>query len=365
MTKQAEFTPINQDPPCQYYGECGGCALQHISNSGEYKFASLKESLKAINFNGKLHALYQIETKTRRRVSFKVRNQNLCFNKLQSKETVNITNCLLLTDPINDLIKPINRLLKQIKIKIDSVSITNSDTGIEILLSSATARTNLICENLLTEFAKNHNIGRIAWQIHKSKTYTIIQFKPIALKFGNIYVNLPINSFLQVSKESNAYMSQVILDNLEAEQNILELYCGVGSFTIPIQQKARVTAIEGNDEAIKYLLESTKNYNLAINALNKDLYQTPCDYEFINKFKQVVINPPRNGATPQIKQISLAKNVKKVILVSCSVENFIRDAKILLQANFSLTDIYPIDQFLYSHHLELIAIFKPLVDSKV
>ena len=79
-----------------------------------------------------------------------------------------------------------------------------------------------------------------------------------------------------------------------------------------------------------------------------------------NNYTQIVINPPRNGATPQIKQISKALSVKKVILVSCSLNNFIRDAKILLEAKFEITDIYPIDQFLYSPHVELIAIFKKI-----
>lgn len=350
------FIPIKQISPCQYYGECGGCSLQEIANHDEYKIALLKEVLKTINFDGEVHTLFQIANSTRRRVNFKVYNQNLCFNRSRSKTTIKIAHCLLLLDPINALIEPINKLLRQIKIKVDSVSITNSDTGIEILFFSPT-KTDLNCENLLTHFAKNNNIGRIAWQINKQEPYIIIQFKPIALKFEDIYVNLPINSFLQVSQVSSEYMSQIIVNNIESDKHILELYCGAGSFTIPIAKKAKVTAIEGNELAINSLNQAAKTYNLPITAINKDLYQTPVSYDFINKFTQVVINPPRNGATPQIKQISLAKKTDKVILVSCSLENFTRDAKILLQAGFELTDIYPIDQFLYSEHIELIGIF--------
>jgi 23S rRNA (uracil1939-C5)-methyltransferase len=343
-----------RDPPCQYFSKCGGCSLQNIANYHEYKLEQLKQPLQELPFL-KLHDLYVINERTRRRASFRVSNKKLSFNLVASNQSIAIDQCLLLEDHINQLIFPINLLLKKIKIKIEEISFTNSDTGLELLFIS-NDKSDLDTDLLLTSFAKEKNIARIAWKKNKSSPYTIVQFRPVQLRMDNISIDLPINCFLQVSKESHLVMKDIILKHIDRDKKILELYCGVGSFTVFLAKKANVTAIEGNEDSIKSLDAVAKRYNLPINAIKRDLYQTPMLTDELDKYTQVVINPPRNGATPQIKQIAMSSNIKKVILVSCSVENFIRDAKILLKENFVLENIYPIDQFLYSKHLELIAI---------
>ncbi len=168
-----EFQEIPAKPPCQYFSKCGGCSLQHIANHGEYKTNLFKQALAAIDFTGILHPIIQINTKSRRRAVFKVVNKRLSFNQFHSKETVAIANCLLLEDRINDLIVPINKLLNKLSIKIEQVSLTNSDTGIEILLHSS-EKTNLQIETILAEFANEHNIARIAWQIKTQKPFILI-----------------------------------------------------------------------------------------------------------------------------------------------------------------------------------------------
>ena len=325
--------------------------MQHIANHGEYKFSLLKKALTAITFTGILHPIVQISTKSRRRVNFKVNNNKLSFNQFRSKQQISIAQCLLLEEQINSLIRPINLLLKVLHVRVDMVNITNSDTGIELVFYSKEKNT-LAIDLLLAEFAMQNNIARIIWQER-----VIVQHQPVQLKFNDFYVDLPINSFLQVSKESADLMVNIILKNLNNAKQILELYCGCGSFTIPIATKGSVFALEGNDLSVAALEKAAKRHQLPIRALKQDLYQNPLSSTIINDYSQVIINPPRNGAAPQIKQIAGAKLVKKVILVSCSLENFIRDARILLNANFILEAIYPIDQFLYSDHLEIIGIF--------
>lgn len=343
-----------RDPPCQYFGRCGGCVLQNIANYHEYKFEQLKQQLQELPFQ-KLHDLYVINERTRRRASFRVYNKKLSFNLVASNQYIAIDECLLLEDPVNQLISAINLLLKKIRIKIEEISVTNSDTGVELLFIS-NEKSDLETDLLLTSFAKEQNIARIAWKRSKSSPYVIVQFRPVQLRMDNINIDLPINCFLQVSKESHLAMKDIILKHIERDEKILELYCGVGSFTVFLAKKAKVTAIEGSEDSIKSLDAVAKRYNLPINAIKRDLYQTPMLADELDKYTQVVINPPRNGATPQIKQIAMSSNIKKVILVSCSIENFIRDVKVLLRENFVLEEIYPVDQFLYSKHLELIAI---------
>jgi len=347
---------IETTPDCKYFNICGGCSLQHIENHGEYKFSLAQEALKQISFDGTLHPIQQVSQRSRRRVNFTVEHNRLKFHQYHSKELVTIDECLLLEDPLNLLIKPINKLLTKLK-NIEKVTLTNSDTGIEIIFS-AKIRNSLEQDLVITEFSQANNIARIAWQTGRNLPYALLEFKSVQLILDQTRVDLPINSFLQVSKESNALIVDVILKHLDKAKQIIELFCGCGSFTIPMATKGKIFAVEGNAAAVEALTKAAQSNNLPIKTMVQDLYHRAVESHVINDYSQVVINPPRNGATPQIKQIAQAKKVKKVILVSCSLENLIRDAQILLNAGFKLTDIYPIDQFLYSPHLELIGIFK-------
>lgn len=341
---------------CKHFPICGGCTLQNLELHGEYKIDKLKNQLAKINFTGILHPLFQVSPRTRRRANFKVYNNKISFNKLRSKDLVAIDDCLLLKDELNQLIIPINQLLKSLK-RINAISLTSSDSGIELVFHAQDS-TDLAIDQRLVEFARQQKLARIAWQKEKQSPFTIIELNPVQLKFDRVEVDLPINSFLQVSKESNDFMADIIIKHLDPTKKVIELYCGCGSFTIPIAKKARaVTAFEGEPLAIKALNQATSKFNLNITAKVRDLYFNPLRIDELRNYAQVVINPPRNGATPQIKQISQCKQLRQVILISCSVENFIRDSKLLLNNGFNLTQIYPIDQFLYSEHLELVAIF--------
>jgi len=344
--------------PCEYYGNCGGCSIQHIENHGEYKFSQLKKSLEVIKTEFILHPIFQVAQKSRRRVSFKVENNRLSLNKARSHHKIAIDHCLLLRNELNELIKPINKLLKRTTSQITAVNMLSSDSGVELLFI-AKETSNLADEQLLSNFASQNKIARIAWQTKDQPPYMIIQLSPIQIKFDNVNVNLPINSFLQVSNESSNLMSKIIAKHLEEGKQTLELYCGCGSFTVPIANKtqANIYAIEGSQEAINALNKATNNNSFKIKTSVRDLYQNPLSTSELEDYSQIVINPPRNGAGPQIRQIAKTKKVKRVIMVSCSVENFIRDSLSLIERGFKLTEIYPIDQFLYSKHLELVAVF--------
>jgi 23S rRNA (uracil1939-C5)-methyltransferase len=348
-------SPLRINPPCKLFNKCGGCNIQHIDNYHEYKTSLVKKLLEEINFSGILHPLITTPSRSRRRASFKVKNYQLSFNQYHSKLTVAIDDCLLLEDDLNQLIRPINLLLYRLKIQIYEVNLVSSDSGVEVILYSQKNH-SLEHNNILSEFAYQYNISRIIW--HKNTPSIIIQIKPVELHFNNIKVDLPIRSFLQVSKSSMEIMNNIIKKHINVREKLLELYCGCGSFTLNLANLTKITAIEGHKESILALIKAANRYNLKIEARCQDLYNRPIKSNEIDNYKQILINPPRNGATPQIKEIAKSKNLSDVIFVSCSLVNFVRDTKILLEAGFYLKEIYPIDQFLYTTHLELIAIFQ-------
>lgn len=280
VTKNLEIITSSQFraiPPCKYFFKCGGCRLQHFALYDEYKLSMISDALKDMVFKDVIHSIIKIPHNSRRRANFKVKDYKLNFNKMKSNETVAISNCLLLDNQINDLIVPINDLLKKIRLNVTALNITSSDTGIELLFF---CDKNLDLEHcsILSNFAIKFDIARIAWQIKKASPYSIIQRKPVQIVFNNIAIDLPINSFLQVSKQSSILMSEIILSHLD-DSKILELYCGCGSFTIPMSLKASVYAVEGNDLAINSLISAAKKYKLPIKTLVQDLYQNPVSYD--------------------------------------------------------------------------------------
>jgi len=141
---------------------------------------------------------------------------------------------------------------------------------------------------------------------------------------------------------------------------VLDLYSGSGTFTLPLLKFGyKVYAIDNNKSSIESLIKSTKEQNLYnnieynISNLNKEKIETP----FFRKFDVVILDPPRAGSLLQLTSIVETK-VKKIIYVSCNVQSFLRDTHILLSNGYKIKYVLPIDQFLYTGHLEIFSVFE-------
>ena len=107
----------------------------------------------------------------------------------------------------------------------------------------------------------------------------------------------------------------------------------------------------------KAMSAAIKQYNLKNKqVICQDLYRYPVNAEELSKYNLAIIDPPRNGASPQIEEIIRSK-IKIVMMISCNVDSFIRDAKLLIKGEYILKELTPIDQFHWNKHLELSAIF--------
>lgn len=350
-------------PPCNHFIKCGSCTLQHYDKYDDFKLSLLKAKLNSLNFTGKIFPLIKIPLNSRRRVTFKIDQQKISFNKWHSKESVKIEKCILLEDSINKLIHPINQLLKNLQQKIQNLSINSADNGLELIFYSdheIDLKTNM----LLVAFAREHNLLKINWQIIGKRLDLIVELNKPFIEVDKIKIPLPSSSFLQVSNLSLKVMSEIITRNLIKDAEILELFSGCGSFTIPISLSNKVESFEGNLEAVSAIVKVTNDNNLSIKANCRDLYGAPLETDYIDKFAQVIINPPRNGCTPQIKKLTATKKVQRVIIISCGIESFTRDVAILQNAGFNLDEIHPIDQFLYTGHIEIIAILNKNITPK-
>jgi 23S rRNA (uracil1939-C5)-methyltransferase len=136
-----------------------------------------------------------------------------------------------------------------------------------------------------------------------------------------------------------------------------DLFCGIGTLTLPIAQKARVRAFDADRRAIDALNEAQKrNQGLKpFTARARDLFRDPLSPMEMKDLDAVVLDPPRAGARAQCERIAKSK-VPRVVMVSCNPATLARDLRILLDGGYGLDAVTPIDQFLYSPHLEAVAV---------
>lgn len=387
---------------CQHYSECGGCDLQHLSDEEYIKYKSeiarkTLNNLQNPNDNNtatQLKPLEQVGQGHRRRADFKIsvykKDISIGFYKKKSHDVVSLEECLVCAPEIINFVKIFREFLSTLKkpsyfisINISLVNNGHSKKGLDLIFN---LRKSLKSGdyNKLESFISEHNnsqqveILRLSEKINTdnqgnshsyghsyeyNKLYINPEEQP-AINFDDIDVYLPISAFLQATEKSQNIMSKIISTHLSDCTSIADLYCGCGTFSFPLLQNnsnIKLSGFEGSEQMVNSFFNAARNHDLSerVTVSTRDLYKRPLkDYE-LNNFDGIVINPPRNGALPQIKSLANTNNtLKKIAMVSCNPETFQRDAKYLLDnSSFTLESITPIDQFYWSHHLEIVGLF--------
>jgi 23S rRNA (uracil1939-C5)-methyltransferase len=139
---------------------------------------------------------------------------------------------------------------------------------------------------------------------------------------------------------------------------IADLFAGVGTFALPLTERADVLAVEG-DTAMTAAME--KGWRGAdglkrLVVVARDLFRRPLEQDELAQFDAVVIDPPRAGAEAQVACLAQAK-VPVIAMVSCNPVTFARDARVLVQAGYRIDWVQVVDQFRWSAHVELVARF--------
>jgi 23S rRNA (uracil1939-C5)-methyltransferase len=209
------------------------------------------------------------------------------------------------------------------------------------------------------------DVCRLSWEIkHKPAETVTEKFSP-ELYIAGYTVKIPQGVFLQASKIAETEMINKVLEYMgDTRGKIADLFCGLGTFTYPLA-KEKVNEIISVDSFAPSLkgLEAALNFNQIHNVtvINKNLFKYPFDADDLKDIKALVIDPPRAGAHEQCREITKIpadKRPSKIVFVSCNPKTFVYDAKMLIGAGYSFSRVTFIDQFVYSKHEELIALFK-------
>jgi 23S rRNA (uracil1939-C5)-methyltransferase len=237
---------------------------------------------------------------------------------------------------------------------------TDGDSGIDLLVRGA-ASPGPEARQALAGFAASNRIARIAWQEHGEPAEPIVLLRRPTVGFAGVAVEPPPGGFLQASAEGEAALVAAALALLPRRGRIADLHAGCGTFTFAIAAAApgaAVRAIEGDGPALEALLAAARRAGLSdrITGERRDLATNPPLPAELRRLDAVLFDPPRGGARAVAEALARSK-VERVVAVSCNPASFARDARILVDGGYRLGRVTPIDQFVWSPHLELVAEF--------
>lgn len=375
-------SPYRREPRCAYYGECGGCALQHADFSAQvaYKQRIFEEQLQRI---GKvfpeqlLPALYGAEWgyRSRTRLSVAVNAQGvvqLGYQAKRSKRIVHINACPILPAHVSAQLPTIRHCLQQ----LHDISPRNRIQSLEISVGEAVTALNIISDKKLphaelVQLADKLNQNNvILWQIwqqfgkqsaqavapkHTPELhYTLAEFGlTMPFRLGDFtQINLPMNEVM-VSRA-------IRLLEPQAHERIADLFCGLGNFSLPIARSgATVVGIEGAD-----FLTQRATRNAHRNGLHNITFQTanlfdttPDTIAQLGYFDKMLLDPPRAGAYALVQALHAPYLPKRIVYVSCNPATFARDASVLVGKGYRFTMAGVMNLFPHTAHVEAMAVF--------
>lgn len=353
-------------PVCRHFGTCGGCSSQDVKPEDlrTTKRERLVSALARAGFSEPAVApVIPVPMGTRRRVDLAVVRVagalRLGFHAARSREVVDIAECPLAMPAIEELIAPLRELMARLSgfRKTGSVLVNMLDAGPDVSITldgpaTAADRARLV------SFARDHALLRISLGDEP-----VLVLRPPTLDCVGLVLTPPPAAFLQPTIEGEAAIRQAVRvglpGKLTRKSRIVELYAGIGTLTGTLADAARVHAVEGSASAIAALESAVRTGGLAgrITTETRDLVRRPVTSKELAGAAAVVLDPPYDGAGPQMRALAEAK-VKRIIYVSCNPEALVREAATLARAGYRLLEATPIDQFPSSEHLESVVVFE-------
>lgn len=359
-----EPSAFRAKPPCRYYGECGGCALQHLE-AGFYrswKRQLVVDALAREGFDESLVApLFSCPAASRRRAAFAVRRTAkgvvFGFNRRRSATLVDIDNCLVLAPGLQTALPHLRALAEAApaRWRLFDLHVTLCDNGVDAVFVGGDAADDLTGSEMmaLTEAARANGVARLTVE-----RAPIAAFEQPAVRFGGVSVAPPPGGFLQASREGEAALTDFVVKHAEGARRIADLFSGCGTFSLPLAKDAAVSAFDSDAPAIAALGAAARAAGLRhpLKAETRNLFERPLRAEELKAYDGVVFDPPRAGAQAQAEQLAQS-DVPVVIGVSCNPASFARDAALLRDGGYRLSQALPVDQFTFSPHVELAGFF--------
>ena len=354
-------SPDRVRPPCVHARTCGGCLMQHAADPfvAAWKQGIVAGALTGQGLTARFLPMHTSPPGSRRRAVLTGRRTKngvlLGFHARGSDLLVAVPQCQLLHP---DLIATFPALEALVRIGGTrstelALTVTRSLAGPDVSVAGGRDLTSDLRMDL-ARLAETHNLARLTW----GDEMVALRAQPMQ-RFGGVLVTPPPGAFLQATAQGEAALLRAVAMAIGSARHVADLFCGVGTFALPLAERAEVLAVEG-DPAMTAALEKAQR-NAAgplkrITVQTRDLFRRPMEPDELRGLDAVVIDPPRAGAEAQTARLAAAE-VPVIAAVSCNPVTFARDARALTRAGYTIDWVQVIDQFRWSAHVELAARF--------
>ena len=360
-------------PFCSHYRECGGCSAQHLAEvdqraAKEAGLVSLFERLGNIQPPA-LEPVLGGESRTYRRVcrlAIKFDKNGRCtrvgFRRRQSNDLVEISGCPVLAEPLSALIAPLRECLNRLKSQreLGHAELIQAEQGMLMLLRH-TGRPTEADRAQLIEFAKVQGIDLYLQAADEQIEPLHQQFAP-SYSLDGLSLAFAPGDFIQVNGPVNQRMVEQALNWLEAgkDDKVLDLFCGIGNFTLPLARQAReVVGVEGELAMVARAEENARRNGIE----NARFYKADLSGDIAGMswaregFDLVLLDPARPGAFEVMEHV-VKLSPRRVVYVSCNPVTLARDSQVLVKGGYRLVRLGMLDMFPHTGHLESMALFE-------
>ncbi|MBY4894170.1 class I SAM-dependent RNA methyltransferase [Rhodobacteraceae bacterium N5(2021)] len=355
-------SPNRVKAPCPHYKSCGGCSLMHASDDfvAAWKTSVITTALQAHDLPTPLRPIVTSAPRSRRRATLAgtrtKKGAMIGFHARKSGTIVPIRDCFLLEPALLDTIPALEQIVKigASRSATLGLSVTLTETGIDLHVTGAKPLDGPLRAALPQV---QGSFSRLTWSNSEGDEPVYTETPP-RLTLGTARVVPPPGTFLQATRDGEAALQAAVAEATQGAKHIADLFCGIGTFALPLAQTTPVHAVEAAPDMIDALDHATRFATglKPITMEKRDLFRRPLLPDELSKFDAVVIDPPRAGAEAQTIELAKAQ-VPVIAAVSCNPVTFARDAAVLTNAGYTLDWVQPVDQFRWSPHVELAARF--------
>lgn len=347
-------------PPCRHARACGGCIMQHAADGfvADWKQGIVRTALAVQGIEAPMSPVITSPARSRRRAALSGRRTKggalVGFHARASDTIVAVPDCQLLHPDLMAAMPALEALVLAGCSRHGelTLTVTQSLVGPDIAVTGGKPLDGPFRLEL-ARLAEAHGIARLTWEGE-----TIALRVPPAIAIGRARVVPPPGAFLQATAEGEAALLAAVREAVGDAARVADLFCGVGTFALPLAERAEVLAVEGDAAMVAALDRGWRQAEglKRVQAETRDLFRRPLEPDEFKGIAAVVIDPPRAGAEAQTACLARS-GVPVIAAVSCNPATFARDARALIAAGYSLDWVQVVDQFRWSAHVELAARF--------
>lgn len=385
LLKVIKVSPHRVVAKCQHYSLCGGCDLQHIDYDEQLLFKQNKvaelfsrsgissELINQLPWQKPIKSKqWHYRRKSRIGVQFDKNSKAIIgFRQKATNQLVAVKSCPVLVKPACDIFPILNDLLAKLTVKkaighIEVISADDKANDLTLVVRQIRA-ISPHDRQLWQEYADKY-----AWAVQFLESKKDQENRSDTLKLtadelsyklpDDITINFANSDFIQINQQVNLAMIEQALNwlQLEANDQVLDLFCGLGNFSLPLAKKvANVVGVEGVQVMVDKAQANATNNQIE----NCQFYQADLNSNWLstawakNNFTKVLLDPARAGAEQAVEQVAQL-NVATILYVSCDPRTLARDSKILLDKGYKMVKIGLIDMFSQTKHVETMVLFQ-------